>query len=61
MEVTITTNAKNEIEKATYKKNLQAIVDNLSKENIKFLGELALKPGIDKKLESKKSMIKSFI
>lgn len=61
MEVTISTKATNEIEKAAVKRNLQALAENLTKENLKFLAELSVKPKINEKLESKKGMIKSFI
>lgn len=61
MEVTITIKATSEIEKAAYKRNLQAIADNLTKDNLKFIGELSMKPKINEKLESKKGLIKSFI
>lgn len=61
MEVTISTKATSEIEKSAYKRNLQVLVDNLTKDNLKFLAELAVKPKINEKLESKKGMIKSFI
>lgn len=61
MEVTINTKATNEIEKAAVKRNLQALAENLTKENLKFLAELSVKPKINEKLESKKALIKSFI
>lgn len=61
MDVTIRTKATSEIEKSAYSRNLQVLADNISKENLKFLAELAVKPDINKKLESKKGLIKSFI
>lgn len=59
--VTINTPATNVIEKKAYERDLQILADNLSKENLKFFAELAVKPGINKKIESKKTIIKNFI
>jgi hypothetical protein len=40
---------------------LQQIAKNLNKSNIQFISELSKKPDINKKLESKKTIIKSYI
>lgn len=61
MDVIIKTKATNEIEKTSYQRNLQLLAENISRDNLKFLAELAVKPDINKKLESKKTLIKNFI
>lgn len=40
---------------------LQAIAKNLNKGNIQFIAELSRKPDINKKLDSKKTLIKTYI
>lgn len=40
---------------------IQQIAKNLSKTNIQFIADLSKKPDINRKLESKKTLIKSYI
>lgn len=40
---------------------LQAIAKNLNKGNIQFIAELSRKPDINKKFDSKKTLIKTYI
>ncbi len=61
MEVTINVKSENPIETAAIKRHLQALADNVEKDNLKFLSELSLKPGINKKLKDNQGKIKFFL
>lgn len=61
MQVTIEINANNTLEMLTIKAAMEKLAKNMSKENILFLAELSDKKDVNKKLESKKLLIKSFL
>jgi len=61
MEVTIDTKATNEIQKASYKRNLQKLADNITPENLSFLAELSSKNGVNESLKKNQGKIKFFL
>jgi hypothetical protein len=51
----------NETDAIVIETALQAIATNLNKSNLQFLAELSRKKDINKKLDSKKTLIKQYI
>ena len=51
----------NETDAIVIETALQAIATNLNKSNLQFLAELSRKKDINKKLDSKKNLIKQYI
>lgn len=51
----------NETDSIVIQTALQAIAKNLNKGNIQFIAELSRKSDINKKLDSKKTLIKTYI
>lgn len=61
MDVTLSTKATNEIQKAAYKRNLQKLADNITPENLAFLAELSDKKGVNESLKNNQGKIKFFL
>ena len=61
MQVTIEVNTTNPIEAANIKMSLEKLSKNINKSNLTFLAELSEKKGINEKIESKKTMLKTFL
>ena len=61
MQVTIEINTTNPIEMASIKMSLEKLAKNIDKNNLSFLAELSEKKDINKKIESKKTMLKTFL
>lgn len=61
MQVTIEIPTENSLESIGIKKAIEKLAKNLNKENLFFLAELSEKPNINAKLDSKKSLIKTFV
>lgn len=59
MEITVKLNLKHNYNKAAAIRAFQAAADNLSDENILFLGELAERPTANKDLEKIKNIAKN--
>ena len=61
MQIQIEVNTANPMDAVAVKVAIEKLAKNVNKENLLFLAELSEKPNINAKLESKKSMIKTFI
>jgi len=48
------------LEKTVIESYLTKLADNVTKDNLAFLAELSTKPDVNKRLESKKQLIKTF-
>lgn len=49
------------VEQVAIRRQLESLAQNISKENLRFLAELSENQGINEKLESKKTLIKTFL
>ncbi len=61
MQVTIEINAASAIEGANIKRSIEKLAKNIDKSNLDFLAELSEKKDINKKIESKKTLLKNFL
>lgn len=59
MTIELTIPQMSEIDAIVFQKSLETLAKNISKSNIQFLADISRKADINKKLESKKTLIKT--